>query len=200
MRADPLRLFDAVDFFGRRKENAMSTNDDNKIYPPVDPGPNYTQAVGTVTAAAGFGMVVMGPLPTDTVDQGMMSWAADLFSSSLTSLGFCVPDSFAIGLGLIGVGIVLNFVSLAQRPRVHFLTRREQYAVAREHELYEYERAQERARIAAQEKERAEREQADKERAPKEQEEQRKAAETSSTAGPRRADLLPAPGLGEGKG
>lgn len=100
-------------------------NSDTKSYPPVDPDPNYLQAGGTFLAAAGFAALASDPPAGDTADAAMFltSWVTDLFSPAVAVLGM---DTYILGLILVGLGVLLNIVSLAMRPREHYLSKDEQ--------------------------------------------------------------------------
>ncbi len=101
------------------------TNGDTKVYVPVDPDPNRSQAVGTALTAAGFVALASDPSTGDTVESAMtlMALLAERVTATLAILGI---DTYVLGLILVGVGTLLNIYSLAKRPREHFLSKEEQ--------------------------------------------------------------------------
>ncbi|HVR95415.1 MAG TPA: hypothetical protein VMW27_02300 [Thermoanaerobaculia bacterium] len=95
-------------------------------YFPMDPYPNYTQAVGTAMTGGGFLALAGDPATGDTSGQSMMAflaWANELFMAALAILGL---DLYTFGLILVGLGTLLNIISLWMRPREHFLSKLEQ--------------------------------------------------------------------------
>ena len=95
-------------------------------YFPMDPNPNYIQAAGTAMTGGGFLALASDPATGDTTYQSMMAflaWANEMFMAALAILGM---DLYTFGLILVGVGTLLNIISLWLRPREHFLSKNEQ--------------------------------------------------------------------------
>ncbi len=106
-------------------DETNQTNDDTKVYVPVDPDPNRSQAVGTALTAAGFLALVSDPPTGDTTESAMtlIALVAERVTAAIAVLGI---DTYVLGLILVGVGTLLNIYSLAKRPREHYLSKDEQ--------------------------------------------------------------------------
>jgi hypothetical protein len=87
------------------------TSQDPVWFPTVDP--NGLQATGTGAAAVGLALATSGA--SGVSQAGMTAGVTHLLASALagTGTGPGVPGALTLGLALVALGVVLNFISLA---------------------------------------------------------------------------------------
>lgn len=91
------------------------TSQEPVYFPSVDP--NGLQATGTGAAAVGLALATSGA--SGVSQAGMTAGVTHLLAAALagTGTGPGVPGALTLGLALVALGVVLNFVSLAFRYR-----------------------------------------------------------------------------------
>jgi hypothetical protein len=90
-----------------------NTSQEKVTFPTVDP--NGLQATGTGAAAAGLVLATSGA--SGVSQAGITAGVTHLLAAALagTGTGPGVPGALTLGLALVALGVVLNFVSLALR-------------------------------------------------------------------------------------
>jgi len=93
-------------------------------YPPVDPGDGLQKA-STASSALGFGALVGSGAGNNVADALLGTHAPQVLTAGFSLAGLGHLDLFAAGLMLVGVGIILNVLSMTTRyqHRKEFMAR-----------------------------------------------------------------------------